>query len=471
VKRRTCTHVLAALLIICLLHVLGWGSVQTADAASSGPPTVAVSLRILQERLIGIPRGGKIPEDIATFGGMTEICGYMIDEEKRDIILLGRADPSKPPLFFDDFVIALRNAWNEYAERSQNTIIYSFPGCSIDPSPKVLAKLTSIVSDVNNGDDPGSINRQITEWHKTCRENQTVRVMGVPRETRFAGIMVQADYDMKGIADGSDSLEIPGFSGLMDLRIESARRSLKQTGQIEVAPASLNRFWFFPGEVVYEAIPEFALIEKCPVELLTEEEHVTKVGTTIGTGHADPLAAEFARNLTRMYSQVSKERPIYADLEGLFREVAVAKMMRHQMASSISGLDIDYLLKAHGVARYSLVDSVPGRSFVKELSYRTEDGDYVTTMTVWFKSCGGVDIRINPPQARIIRRPSKLQPLQEQIQEAIDRIRLKLDEADRGIYKDPAIPSIGVLLPDGWLPERSYAMLCSDDDRWTPLLS
>jgi hypothetical protein len=183
------------------------------------------------------------------------------------------------------------------------------------------------------------------------------------------------------------------------------------------------------------------------------------------------LAAEFARNLTGRYSEISRERPIYADLEGLFREVAVAKMMRHQSASSSSGLDIGYLLKAHGVTRYSLVDSVPGRSFVKDFSYRIDDGDVVTTTKVWLKSCGGVDIHINPPKTRIIRRPKKLQPLQGEIQEAIDKIRLKLDEADKGIYEDPAIPSIGVLLPDGGLPERVYAMLWIGDGARAPALS
>ena len=53
-------------------------------------------------------------------------------------------DASLPPLYFEDLVIALRNAWLRYARLEGNTRIYEDPGCSIDPEPAVLRKLQAL---------------------------------------------------------------------------------------------------------------------------------------------------------------------------------------------------------------------------------------------------------------------------------------------------------------------------------------
>ena len=112
-----------------------------------------------------------------------------------------------------------------YGRQDGDTWYYSHPGCSIDPNPKVLQKLNEI-SDLISQQTSAKMKEQgIEAWHKVCRSPQQVRIMGIPFDTRFAHVMVQADYDMKKLADGSDTLDIKGFVSSADMTLEQAKYS------------------------------------------------------------------------------------------------------------------------------------------------------------------------------------------------------------------------------------------------------
>ncbi|MDP3013996.1 MAG: hypothetical protein Q8M92_07130, partial [Candidatus Subteraquimicrobiales bacterium] len=101
----------------------------------------AVSLKVLQNKVKDCIAKETCPENILQLCGIKRVMGYVIDEKNRDIILIGNIDDSMPPLYLEDFVIALRNTWMMYAELKGNTYYYSNPGCSIDPDPNVLNNL------------------------------------------------------------------------------------------------------------------------------------------------------------------------------------------------------------------------------------------------------------------------------------------------------------------------------------------
>ncbi|MFZ1947484.1 MAG: hypothetical protein WAW06_08040, partial [bacterium] len=82
-----------------------------------------VSLRWVQATLERLPEGSPVPELIAEVGGITRLDGYVLDRKHQDVIIFGDADPSNPTLYLEDFVVALRNAWREYADREGNTLI------------------------------------------------------------------------------------------------------------------------------------------------------------------------------------------------------------------------------------------------------------------------------------------------------------------------------------------------------------
>lgn len=401
-----------------MLFALGMGTPVTSvggAASSARPSEVAISLRELQNAILDNTRGLPLRKEIAELGGMTRPLGYIIDKETHDLILFGDKDSSAPAVFLDDFVVALRNAWLKYARQEGGTVYYSDPGCSIDPPPKVIQDLGRLGEAINSAGSPRETDRFIRDWGRICKTPQTVRVVGVPFDSRFGMVMVMADYEMKRLVDGSDSLKTKAFWSLTDTTLGRFRSSIQNGTNAPLSVSFVNRFWFCPGDVVYGKDSEVAVLEQCPIRLLTEEQYEAKGGRLEGRGHAEPLAKAFADNFGRVYDAVAEERPIYRELESLFRLVAIAKMMEYAHAPDAAGIELGLLLDKHEVASVRVDRTLPGRSNVKEFSHRTyKDNGYVERH-VWLPSCGGVSMEIKPGRAEIKRDEAKLSALAKSI--------------------------------------------------------
>jgi len=366
----------------------------------------SISIKILQQRLKACGGGKACPKELLQLGGLKRISGYVIDEEKQDLILIGETDPNSPPLYLEDFVIALRNAWFKYAPLRGNTYEYSYPGCSIDPNPGTIQKLQRIGQKITSSASTSQVEKDLESWHQTCREPQFVRVMGIPFNTHFAQVMVKADYDMKSIVDGSDSLAIPGLLSLTDMKLSQIRQAILQTKQINISPASLNRFWFYPGQNVYEEDEGIVWIKQSPVELLTEEMFVSRQGQLASGGKTDVLAHQFTQSFSKLYNKVAEARPIYLELENLFRLVALAQMIKFTSANEKAGLDLKYLLEDFPISQTKVSNSLPGRSAVKEFSHRQNLQSGYQIAQLWLPSCGGVSIAIQPNRSYFIQNPT-----------------------------------------------------------------
>jgi hypothetical protein len=99
-----------------LLIIIGWFSVLatagTGDFANFNGR--AISLKVLQQKLEALHGTNSRPTNLYYLCGINRIIGYVVDEANRDIILIGKVDKKLPPLYLDDFVVALRNAWGKY---------------------------------------------------------------------------------------------------------------------------------------------------------------------------------------------------------------------------------------------------------------------------------------------------------------------------------------------------------------------
>ena len=151
-----------------------------------------------------------------------------------------------PPLYLEDFVIALRNAWLKYAPLQGNTYVYSHPGCSIDPNPRTLQRLQAIGQRVRNSSSFAQVENDLRAWHRTCAEPQSVKVMGIPFNTHFAQVMVKADYDMKSMVDGSNSLDIPGLISLTDMTLNQIRQAVTQNKRVSIPFRQLKSLLVLP---------------------------------------------------------------------------------------------------------------------------------------------------------------------------------------------------------------------------------
>lgn len=289
----------------------------------------AVSMRVLQEELRACQGAGECAEELQKLAYLSRILGYLVDRATGDVIILGQVDPNLPSLYVEDFVVALRSTWGKY--RSSPA-----PICSIDPDPNVVRRLERIGRNILSSRTPEQAEGHISDWHRTCRSPQTVRVLGVPFHTRFAHVMVEADYAMKSIVDGTDSLAVEGLSSLVDMTLDQARRDLERGGPVSVS-LSMNRFWFYAGENQYDEAEDIFLISKSPVELSTRETNISN-SRIIDTGRVNPLARDFAEAFTSHYQEAAVQRPFFAELENLYRFVALTKIMQYKKVQIESGL-------------------------------------------------------------------------------------------------------------------------------------
>lgn len=370
--------------IAVILGVLATVSLFIGTAWADDIPGIAVSIKALQSAV----KSGDNPGAL-TLAGLTRIDGYIVDPDNRDIVLYGQADPRQPALYFDDLVIALRNVNMSYAKFSSNTYYYTSPGCSIDPDPSVMRRLQEIRNVHQDGE-------WINQWNEVGASPQSVRVMGIPFTTRFAKIMVDADYYMKKLVNGSVNPGIYGFQSLMGMRMDLAKVQKKNGTREPDAGASINRFWFYPGDCLYAFSNNIAALNECNVKLLTELEYLTDNGRISSAGQTDILAQRFADSFTANYGQIAEFNPVYKELENLFRFVGLAKMMNETKAEKLSGINAGFINKGYNVKNTAVAKELPGLTNADEISDRRKiDGGYLVT-TSTFVSCGGVSMDMRP---------------------------------------------------------------------------
>jgi len=231
------------------------------------------------------------------------------------------------------------------------------------------------------------------EWQQICGAMQTVNVWGIPFYTHFAQVMVKADYDMKRLVDGSDVLDIPGFSSLTDITLEEARHDI-MAGKPLTVSISMNRFWFAPGKNLYLENNDVVTIKECQVKLMTEKQYFDRFGEKQATGKSDPHADSFAEAFTAYFAKIARQRSINLELENLFRFVALAKILRYRQAFRTADFSPAYFLDQYETEPAAVERQLPGRSVVRHHQLKEEIEGGTRTHQLWFPSCGGVGIEI-----------------------------------------------------------------------------
>lgn len=375
---------------------------NSGGAASKPVIEQSISLNAVQRELQACQSQGNCQDDILKLYNVTQISGYVVDADAQDIILIGSSNEEAPALYVEDFVIALKNALRQYARREGNTLYYSNPGVSIDPDPNVLQKLNLIASKISRSNTNEDRDAGIDVWCKECELSQNVRVMGIPFDSHFAKVMVEADYLMKRIADGT--AQVDAFESLSDMSLRQAVDSVQQNSSNVTSTVSLNRFWFYPGINMYSEDARTMLIRRSDIILLDEAQHVTQEGQVAASGRVDPLARQFACNFSKNYSTVaaSPRYQIYAELEGLFRWVALAQVMASNKAFDAAQFSPTWLLDGFRMPKANVPNKLAGIASVKKWDHVERNGAYLQKISLRLPSCGGVDIAISKERMRLV---------------------------------------------------------------------
>lgn len=368
---------------------------QSADAAPDA--TCNVPLNILKpkpEKAVSLTR---LCASIAAGGptnmpGLTRLDGYITDPDKRDVVLWGLAERHQPELQFEDFVVALRAAHGRYYETRSGTTYRTAPLISIDPDPAVLQALRKL--DVTN---PAGKQR----FADMCRSPQTVRVEGMPRNTRLAKVLVDADYRMKMVSQGTVVLPISSpFPGHHTAQL-AAWRAAANRGETNVGQGWNTRYWFEAGRFNYQGSSEADIafldgdtvfFDSAEVVLHDEDQRLQAQGLS-ASGNVNPTSRAFTCAWTRRMEDVYRAEPIWRHMHSIYRHFAVARVMVDRKAFARVGFSGDFLLDRYTIPQTVVSRTLPGLGRID--GYDVHKNGANLHYSTWV--CGGVSIDFSSP--------------------------------------------------------------------------
>jgi len=299
-----------------------------------------------------VATGKPLSPEVLFLGGLERITHLFVDPDGHDIILAGPAgtaaiDPAgniinaasgRPLLQLEDLVVAMRAIDKARAGGMR---------CSIDPTPEGLVKLQAFLkSQKTIGNDPSATLRSM----ETVLGPQNVSVGGVPGGSRFARVLVAADYRMKRIGMGLEA------SGVKE--VPSYLSMLSSTNQV-----SLPRFWL---EASYDPIArdpdELAWrITGRRMKCLTENDLLGKEGMQRGKAAGDKIAEKWCNSMTEHYEKLADKQPVFAELLNCIDLAVVAALIHGRQLDKRAGLDLSVLLDEEKMALpvYEVPTSVP----------------------------------------------------------------------------------------------------------------
>ena len=281
-----------------------------------------VSLVELEKRLGEIlSQAQPIPDELFYLAGLQRIEHVFVFPDEQDLVITGPAEgfvpdvvgrmigveSGRPTLRVDDLAVALRTVAKSTSKQL---------GCSIDPVPSRIAELQKFIRQGT----PATIDEVEARFNQMddILGLQDVRIDGVPTDSHFATMLVEADYRMKRIAMG---LEDPAIKGL-----KSNLAMLGSGGNV------MQRWWFVP---FYDAIYcsqdglAFQFVGQ-RAQLLAEDEVTDAAGNRSSAGTTRKSTHGFAKQFTDKFPQLADKSPVFAELQNLIDWAVFAALLQKE---------------------------------------------------------------------------------------------------------------------------------------------
>lgn len=217
-------------------------------------------------------------------------------------------------------------------------------GCSIDPTQEGLAGLQRFLRAVGSYATPADT-PYIIHGLKTSLGLQTVSINGVPPDTHFAQILVEADYRMKLIGIG---LERP------PVRMVSF---VDRASPTQVSQNALVRWYFVPDYQCVRVSEDGLAMELVGdgVKLVGADELVTSDGIRRAASGGSVASQAFVTSFTKLYPELAEQSPVFAELRNLIDlAIAAAHIQRSDLYRK-AGWDMDLFgdERAYSVQTYN----------------------------------------------------------------------------------------------------------------------
>jgi hypothetical protein len=307
-------------------------------------PLRKVALSRLEAELASrLADGREVPDELQKLAGLTRVQYVFVYPAEGDtpgeVVLAGPAEPwftdssgrvrgidtGAPTVLLEDLATAIR-CFAPGEPRDQ------LVGCSIDPKQEGLAALQQFLRRTGRVNPTASVEEIVTGM-KEALGTQVVSVQGVPPETHFAQVMVEADYRMKLIGIG---LERPPVRMKSWIELASAG---------SVAANALQRWYFVPDYKCVRIAEDDLAIELVgqAVRLCGADEVVQADGTRLTADRADRASRAFTETFTRQYPRIAAGNPVYAQLRTLVDLVVAAAYMQEHDAYGKAGWEAETL--------------------------------------------------------------------------------------------------------------------------------
>lgn len=263
----------------------------------------------------------KPSDEMRFLAGLTRIRYVFFYPDSGDVVIAGPAEgwfqdlaghmigmqSGRPVLELQDLIVALRTYG---PDKSEGPVI----GCSIDPTPEGLAAFKKAYRELYGNVTPNDEDYIVETLHDSLGL-QKVRVLGVPSDTHFAQVLVEADYRMKLIGIGLERPQVKGgFATWVDRADPGA-----------FSRNALVRWYFVPDYQSVRISDDHLAIELVGegVKLVGEDEVVRADGQRAGTGRASRASQAFTKSFTQKYPEIARRTPIYAQLRTMV-DMAIA---------------------------------------------------------------------------------------------------------------------------------------------------
>ncbi len=278
-----------------------------------------------------IQQNGGVPtEEMRYLAGLQRLRYVFYYPETRDVVLAGEAEGwitnvagrvvgisnGRPVAQLQDLVVALR----AFPPGRRGTPMI---GCSIDPTEAGLAQMQRFLRTTGSNFPAGSqraVASYVLTGLRTSLGMQEISITGIPPDTHFAQVMVEADYRMKLIGIG---LERP------PVRLVSF---VDKVNPSTVSRNALFRWYFVPDYQCVRQSEDGLAMELVGdgVKLVGENELVTATGARKAVSRSNFASQAFTTDFTRSYPQLAERSPVYAELRNLIDMVVAAAFIQEQ---------------------------------------------------------------------------------------------------------------------------------------------
>ncbi len=267
-------------------------------------------------------------EEMKYLAGLTRVQYVFFYPDSKDIVIAGPAEgwvqdvagrtigmhSGDPTLQLQDMITALRI----YDPAQNEAPVISV---SIDPTQEGLARMQQFLQQLGSRATPNQTN-YIVRGLRESMGNQNVVVRGIPANTHFAQVLVEADYRMKLIGIGLERAP-----ARVTTYVDKASPS-------SVSRNALQRWYFVPDYECVRATADGNAIELVGdgVKLVGEDQVVAADGSRQVSGRVDRASEAFTTSFTQNYGRIADEAPVYAQMRNLIdMAIAAAYIREHRL--------------------------------------------------------------------------------------------------------------------------------------------